>query len=137
MAELAGAYTTSPQLPATKSTRVELSDFSISSWSTEVFVLGLIMATLQVLDGVLTAIGIEHFGTGAEGNALLRELMELIGHVPTLIIVKGIAISIIFLLCSLASRVTWLPLAIKAMIGVYLFAAIIPWSYILFSKFVL
>lgn len=141
MAELAHTYTPSSdqvlRVAEARSSRVELAEFSISTWSTEVLILGLIMSTLQVLDGVLTAIGIGHFGTGAEGNALLRALMETVGAVPALVLVKGIAISIIFLLCSLASRVRWLPLAIKGMIGIYLFAAIIPWSYILFSKFVL
>ena len=48
--------------------------------SLEVQILGVILATLQVLDGTLTAIGIHIDGTSAEGNLLLRALMENIGR---------------------------------------------------------
>jgi uncharacterized membrane protein len=105
-----------------------------SAWTREVVILGVVLCVLQILDGLLTAVGVGHFGTGAEGNALLRSLMEQVGSVPALIIVKSVAISIVVVLCSLTPRVKWLPLAMKGMIAIYLCAAIIPWTYIIFAK---
>lgn len=97
----------------------------------KVMILGIILATLQIADGLLTAMGMHIFGTNAEGNALLRTLMEQWGSIPALIVAKSLALSVILMLCLLASRVHWLPLAMKGVIAVYLFAAVLPWSYLL------
>ena len=101
---------------------------------TEILVLGSILAVLQVLDGVLTTLGVNHFGTEAEGNILLRSLMELIGHIPALIIAKGIALVVIAALCMLSNQISWVSRAFKLVIGIYILAAILPWTMILFTS---
>jgi hypothetical protein len=99
----------------------------------EVIVLGAILACIQILDGVLTVIGVANWGTHAEGNLILRELMHLIGYVPALITAKTLAITVIGALCYLSLQVSWIKHALKAVIGIYLVAAILPWSYLLIN----
>ena len=103
----------------------------------EVALLGLALVILQLMDGLLTAIGVANFGTSAEGNPLLYMLMEQFGYGPALIATKALSIVIIGILCSLASRVSWLIPALKAVVVIYIAAAIVPWSVILVSKLVL
>jgi len=98
--------------------------------SSEVAALGIILAVIQVIDGVLTGFGMAHFGTQMEGNALLRGLMHAIGFIPALILVKGASILIIASLCTWASKVKWLRHAFRGIIALYLVAAIGPWSFI-------
>lgn len=100
----------------------------------DIYVTGLILALLQIADGVLTAIGIFRFGVHAEGNPLLKSLMMTVGPVEALIIVKLIAISVIATLCMLATQISWVTKALKGMIVLYMCAAIIPWTAILFSQ---
>ena len=102
--------------------------------SREIMIIGFTLSLLQVLDGYLTGVGVYHFGTEIEGNTLLRGFMENFGFVPTLIGAKLLALAIIVTLCSLCDRVTWLPLALKGIIAIYLVAAVIPWTYILYSQ---
>ena len=106
----------------------------IAAPTREVIILALVLTALQVCDGILTAIGINAFGISAEGNGLLRYLMELIGFVPALIVAKSAAIMIIGVLCSLSARVAWIRHAMKVVIGVYLIAAVVPWSMILLDN---
>jgi hypothetical protein len=98
-------------------------------------VLGIVLSLLQILDGVLTAIGISFLGTSAEGNILLRGMMDMIGYIPTLFILKLMAIGVIYFLCSLAEQVKWIPLAMTALIFVYTTFAVIPWTVIIGSFF--
>lgn len=105
-----------------------------SPTTVEIVALGIILSLLQVADGVMTAIGVLHFGVKAEGNILLRSMMESYGVVSTLFSVKLFAIGIVAILCQLASSVPWVRGALKAVISIYLFAAILPWSYILLSR---
>lgn len=97
----------------------------------DILVLGSLLAVLQVLDGILTGIGMYYFGTSAEGNFLLRVLMESFGYIPALITAKAIAIAVIAALCFLADQVRWLKPAMAVMILIYLGAAIIPWTMII------
>lgn len=101
--------------------------------SKEIYLTGLILAMLQIADGILTAIGIFKFGVHAEGNPLLKSLMVAIGPVEALIVVKSIAILVISTLCMLASQIPWVTKALKGMIVLYLCAAVIPWTAILAS----
>lgn len=87
---------------------------------------------LQILDGVLTSIGIDRFGLDVEGNSFLRGMMEQFGHVPTLAVAKFFAIALIASLALTANRVRWIPKAMGALTCLYLFAAILPWTYLLF-----
>lgn len=95
------------------------------------YILGSFLILLQVADAYLTALGIYHFGMQAEGNLLLRGLMEHLGYIPALALAKGFAVVVIFGLGLMSRRVDWLPCAFLVLIGVYLSAAIIPWSYLL------
>ena len=101
----------------------------------DIVFLGSLMVLLQLLDGVFTGIGIWHFGTGMEGNYLLRSLMELVGFLPALILVKGASIALTGVLCVQASKLSWVRSAFIGVIGIYLFAAILPWTYILCREF--
>jgi uncharacterized membrane protein len=94
-------------------------------------VLGLILIVLQIADGVLTGFGMSFFGTQMEGNVLLRTLMHEIGVAPALVLVKSLAIAVVIVLVQLSSQVKWLPMALKGVIGLYMLAAVIPWSVIL------
>ena len=88
--------------------------------SRSVLFFGISLAILQVLDGVLTGIGMYQFGTNAEGNALLRVLMEQMGYIPALVTAKCIAIGIIATLCGISGRVSWLKYALAGLCFVYL-----------------
>lgn len=101
--------------------------------SKEMIVLSIILALLQVSDGVLTGMGMSMFGTAAEGNLLLRTLMEAWGYIPALFIAKSFAILVIAGLCYLSTVVSWLPRAMRCVIAVYVLAAVIPWTYILLT----
>lgn len=104
--------------------------------SREVIIVALILAVLQVLDGVLTGIGVYQFGVSMEGNILLRSLMESIGAIPALVLAKVVAICVVISLAFLSSVVVWVNTALRAMVALYLIAAIIPWSAILITHFI-
>ena len=118
-----------------KTHRVASNVVSIQSHSgtqgSEIAFLGLIVVALQVLDGILTGLGMFHFGTDMEGNALLRGLMEAVGFIPALIIVKSSAIAVVSALCIFAYRIWWLKVALRGVIGLYLTMAVAPWCVIL------
>lgn len=98
---------------------------------TDIIVLGFILATLQILDGVLTGLGMAQYGTSMEGNILLRSLMSAIGYVPTLAMVKGASIGLIILLCHQTTKISWLKPALYGVMALYIVGAVVPWTYIL------
>ncbi len=89
------------------------------------------LVILQLLDGIMTAVGVGHYGHQAEANVFLKAGMELMGAVPTLILAKSLAILVVYVLVQCARHVLWVPRALKAVTALYLFAAVIPWTYIL------
>ena len=90
------------------------------------------LVIIQVLDGVLTHRGLSlHGSIAGEGNGLLRYAMSVYGVIPALIMAKGIAVSLIFALCSISHRIEWIESALKGLIALYLVCAIIPWVGIL------
>lgn len=99
--------------------------------SLDLVMLGIALMAVQVWDAWLTARGISHFGIAAEGNILLRFLMDQYGYINALIAAKAAALCVIVGLVFLAHRIVWLPHALRAVVVVYVFAAIIPWSIIL------
>ena len=99
----------------------------------EVFALGIILALLQAMDALLTAVGISTFGVHAEGNQLLQGLMLQFGHIPVLALTKSIALLVIATLLLLSRHVKWIRTALWCVSFIYLFAAILPWTYILTS----
>lgn len=102
--------------------------------SSEALVAGSILIFLQALDGILTSIGISRWGVSVEGNPLLRKLMIEFGHVPTLGVVKFLAICFVLFLCRHSVRLPWVNRAIRALSCYYVLMAIIPWIYLLVSK---
>lgn len=104
------------------------------STARKAFLTGLALILLQGLDGVLTTIGVERFGVSIEGNPIIRGLMQQIGHIPALGLVKCLAVFIIVGLMYQARRLPWINGAMGAIGAVYVFVAIIPWTYILFFR---
>ena len=105
------------------------------STAREVFILAVILAFLQIADGVLTGIGVHYLGIDMEANPLLRVLMLNLGTISTLILVKSCAIGIIAFLTTFAHAVTWLVYAMRGMALLYACAAIVPWTAILIGYF--
>ena len=101
----------------------------------DVIALGLILAAVQVIDGVLTAIGMHHFGTDMEANLLLRGLMSVIGYVPALILVKSCCIALTALLCYQIPKISWLKPAFVGVIALYTVLAVVPWTFILVAEY--
>ena len=102
--------------------------------SSSIFWLGTILCIVQILDGVLTGLGMHYFGTHMEGNPILRNLFETIGFIPALIIVKLSAILIVIALCISAKKLQWIEKALKMVTVFYVTAALIPWTYILVAR---
>ncbi len=105
------------------------------TFASEILVLGITLAVLQILDGLLTGIGMAQFGVHMEGNALLRTLMNHVGYIPALVIVKTVALGVIAGLCTCAPKIRWLKHAFQGIIALYVVAAILPWSVILTMEF--
>ncbi len=97
----------------------------------EIVMLGLILGILQILDGLMTGLGVSLFGTAAEGNPLLRCLMENCGVAPTLYTAKTMAILCVYLICRLSIKVSWAQTALRGLVGIYLLFAVSPWFRIL------
>lgn len=114
-----------------QSAQATLTNPRLNAIPREILILGAALAVLQVLDGVLTAIGVAHLGTEVEGNTLIRFLMEHLGYIPALVLIKTVALGVIAGICVLSSRVHWLSFAMKAVICIYIGAAIIPWTFVI------
>lgn len=107
----------------------------LSAPTKEIAVLATILCLFQIADGILTGVGVANLGTVAEGNMFIRYLMNQIGLIPALVVCKSLAIAVIGLLCALSTSVNWLATAFKIIIGIYLTAAILPWTAVLFVHF--
>lgn len=110
------------------------SDGVASAASSDTLLFASILIGIQILDGILTGFGVKHFGHGIEANVLIRTLMDYIGYVNALVVVKSLAIGIVIALYHLAAYVSWINRAIKMVIILYLCAAIIPWMAILLHR---
>lgn len=96
--------------------------------------LALLLIVCQVLDGIATAVGLRRYGTGLEGNILLREGMKLCGVVPTLLVAKSAAIAMVIGLRRLGGQVVWVGEALFILSVTYMSAALIPWMIILIER---
>lgn len=96
---------------------------------------GVFLASMQIFDGVLTSMGMTRFGTHAEGNPMMRFLIEQIGTHQALVAVKIMAVLLVVFLTVLAKRAKWIKDLIGVLSCVYLFAAVLPWIYLLFVKY--
>lgn len=92
---------------------------------------GLVLAWLQVLDGVLTAAGVHRYGVAMEGNLLLRYLMAHAGWVNALLVTKLLGILLVGFLCAASAGSGWVKQALGGVIVLYLYLAILPWAYTL------
>jgi hypothetical protein len=81
----------------------------------------------QVLDGVLTYLGVMTFGRSVEANPLLHWLMATVGDGPALTGAKVVAGS-----CGIALHLTAVHHVVALLTAFYLAAAILPWAAILF-----
>ena len=138
MGEAAYALKTSEEAPRkTPQLRLLSGSFRRSETVSTSRTLPYIVAALilfQILDGFLTALGVSHLGLHWEGNPFLRSLMLEFGYLPTLIVTKSLCITIVLLLGYFAHRVNWLERAMQVVACLYLFAAIIPWTFILTTR---
>lgn len=107
------------------------------SFAPEALLLGSLLVLLQLIDGVLTAIGIFRFGVSIEGNPVLRHFMIEYGHIPTLAVLKLFAVLVVCLLINASRRLRWVPGALGLVSLIYIITAVIPWTYILFIQPVL
>lgn len=108
--------------------------FEFEAPSRDIVCAGLLLGSLQIMDGYLTSMGIKFYGIQAEGNIMLQRFMHLVGPDTALIIVKGLALIVVFLLTALVRRQRNLKGVINGLCLIYLLAAIIPWMYILSTK---
>jgi hypothetical protein len=116
----------------TPANEIDNHDSRYNSWSPRALVfLALILVVLQLMDGILTCSGIYAFGISSEGNPILRTLISLLGIIPAVALSKLVCISVVLGLCSQAREIYWLPVALSCVAGIYLVAAVIPWSLLL------
>ncbi|HMO17121.1 MAG TPA: serine/threonine-protein kinase [Oligoflexia bacterium] len=109
--------------------------FEFEAPSRDIICAGILLGSLQILDGYLTSIGMNLFGIEAEGNSMLRWLMKITGPDTALLLAKGAALIVVVLLTMLVRRQRKLKGLINALCFIYIFCAIIPWMYILGSEF--
>lgn len=103
------------------------------SLSRKAFFIGLALAACQIMDGLLTYVGLSLFGVNMEGNDLLRSLMHFYGMAPALFTVKFVALAIAVLLAFQAHRRKWMRPILVGVVGFYLVLAVLPWT-VLISK---
>lgn len=89
-------------------------------------ILFLLNSILQLLDGLLTYIGVTLFGSEAEGNYLIRYLIETIGLELGLIIPKITAIALIYFLYRQINKNSIVEKCLYVLLGFYL-AVVITW----------
>jgi hypothetical protein len=81
----------------------------------------------QILDGILTYVGVSLFGIAAEGNPILAWLMASYGEVIALTAAKGVAA-----LCGVALYALAVDRLLAMLTLVYIGAAVVPWTLVLF-----
>ena len=91
----------------------------------------IILVTLQILDGCLTAHGVSLGGVHFEGNPIIRIFINHFGVIYGVALAKGISILIICALVLMSSKVRWLVGALKLTCAIYLFIAVVPWLVVL------
>lgn len=81
----------------------------------------------QILDGVLTYVGVSVFGIAAEGNPILAWLMSSYGEAIALAGAKLVAA-----LCGVALYVLAVDRLLAVLTLIYIGAAVVPWTLVLF-----
>lgn len=103
------------------------------SISKRAFQLGLFLAVCQLLDGILTYVGLALFGIEMEGNKFLAMLMEAFGSFPVLFLSKLLALILVGGLTLYAHPRPWFRPVIVALIIAYLLLAVYPWVFLISS----
>lgn len=116
-------------------TEESLSAETLSQSQSSALFLAITLASLQILDGTFTSIGVGLYGIGMEANPILRTLMHAYGVNLTLGLIKTLAILIVFVLYRLSASIPWVTHAFKGLILLYMSMAIIPWSLIMAREF--
>lgn len=106
--------------------------FEIEKPSRDFICFGIFLASLQIFDGVLTSLGLSRHGIQLEANPLLRSMIQQFGIVEALVIAKIFAVILVILLTILAKHLRFIRDIIGALSCLYLFAAVLPWLYILY-----
>ncbi len=101
------------------------------SLSKRAFLLGATLIVCQILDGVLTYFGLRLLGFQAEGNGLLRNLIQMYGAIPALFVTKMVTLISVATLTIAAHRRKWIRPIIFSLCAVYIILAIVPWVLVL------
>lgn len=101
------------------------------SMSKKAFLLGTALAICQVMDGLLTYMGLTILGVHMEGNIFLRELMHAYGMALPLLCAKLLAIVFVISLALFAHKRRWVRPLILIMTAIYLLLAVLPWIYLI------
>jgi hypothetical protein len=88
-----------------------------------------LFAAIQVADGVLTAAGVERFGTHIEANPLIHLAVQGVGLGITLVTAKLLAMS-----CATVLHIHSRHLVLAVLTAVYVVGAIVPWTVLLYSS---
>ena len=81
----------------------------------------------QILDGVLTYVGVSIFGLAAEGNPILAWMMSAYGELVALTSAKIVAA-----LCGVALYLLAVDWLLAMLTVVYVGLALVPWTLVLF-----
>ena len=101
------------------------------SLSRKALLLGAALAGCQVLDGILTYVGLKILGVHTEGNTFLLQLMHAYGMVPALCAAKFMAILLAGILMFHAHKRKWIRPIILLLVVVYLALAVFPWIWLI------
>ena len=83
------------------------------------------------MDGLLTFMGLSHFGTSVEGNALLQKLVITHGTIPALFLAKSVGLVATLMLMWMSHSRRWLRPLMTASIAIYITMALVPWLVLL------
>lgn len=93
----------------------------------------LLLAAAQIADAYLTYTGLSLHGHAAEGNPIIKYLCALIGIGAGVALAKLFSLSCITVICRFGKRFAWMPWVLCALLIVHIAAAIVPWTFLLFS----
>lgn len=111
-----------------KTVLLRVGELSISKRALEV---GLFLAICQLLDGMLTYLGLSLFGIEMEGNRILAFMMKTWGSFPVLFVSKIMALILVGFLTVYSHKRRWFRPIIVALALLYIVLAVLPWIYVL------
>ena len=106
------------------------------SLSKKAFIIGAALALCQILDGILTYIGLSLLGVHMEGNGLMRSLMYYYGMAPALFFVKLMAMAIAIGLALHSHNRRWMRPVLIGIVAFYVVLAVVPWTIIISKELI-